>query len=303
MCSAVVIVLIGTQAIARSRAGLGLTILALMGAFAMAYLAPGRAAAHRHHAPGRRTSRTAVRILAACTLLAFLFGAQFALYRILERFDVDPLADARIAFARNTIEAAIAYMPTGSGMGSFVPVYQAFEKVSDNASVFYANRAHNDLLEFWLEAGLIGLISMTLVIAWLTYKIVGVWCRGVPGGDRIDNLLACASSLALILLLAHSAVDYPLRTAALASVFAFAAAMLIAPVGRPPSGSRVAADGTHTRVVPTAVPARFPPSTDAGTESPRMESGSAASERPRNMRQAGFVPVTSREDWPEEWRQ
>ncbi len=37
-------------------------------------------------------------------------------------------------------------MPLGSGLGTFVPVYQTFEKPSDIA-VTYVNHAHNDLLE------------------------------------------------------------------------------------------------------------------------------------------------------------
>ena len=81
----------------------------------------------------------------------YLLGLQFSLYRILDRFGDDPMADARIPFARNTIAAAKAYMPWGSGLGSFVPVYAMTEPPRDVLANTFANHAHNDILELWLE--------------------------------------------------------------------------------------------------------------------------------------------------------
>jgi hypothetical protein len=81
-----------------------------------------------------------------------IFAVQYALYRILQRFSGDPLEDARIVFARTTNAGAKAYMPFGSGMGTFVSVYAALEKPGDTMVDTYANRAHNDVIELWLEA-------------------------------------------------------------------------------------------------------------------------------------------------------
>ena len=88
---------------------------------------------------------------------SLFFAIQYALYRILHRFPEDPLQDARIGFARNTITAALAFMPLGSGMGTFVPVYATFETAKDALLDTFANRAHNDILELWLEAGAMAL--------------------------------------------------------------------------------------------------------------------------------------------------
>ena len=71
----------------------------------------------------------------------------------MERFAQDPLKDARIPFTRNTLEAAEAFIPFGAGMGSFVQVYGMFEKPEDALAGVFANRAHNDLAELWLETG------------------------------------------------------------------------------------------------------------------------------------------------------
>ena len=129
----VIVVLLAGEAMARSRAGLGLTIVALFAAFALGFSV---------RRVGSRS--TFNKLLFGAVALAVTFAAQFALYRIMERFAVDPLQDSRSIFARNTIEAARAYMPIGSGLGTFVPVYAMFEKPEDTFADAYVNHAHND---------------------------------------------------------------------------------------------------------------------------------------------------------------
>src|SRR5262245_44183481 len=210
------VMLVAAQGIARSRAGLGLTIVALFGGMALAF------------ADRRTTSGvTPGRLLAAATVVALLFVVQFALYRLLERFD-DPLQDSRVTFARLTLQAAKAYMPFGAGVGTFVPVYAQFEKPKDALIDAYVNRAHNDILEVWLEAGVAGLALMALFLVWLTVASVSVWRRNHPQED-IDLALARAASVVLALIAAHSFVDYPLRTAATMAIAAFACGLLVTP--------------------------------------------------------------------------
>lgn len=221
---AVVVTLVAAQMMARSRAGLALAIVALLGIWALAV---------RDRRNG--TGLAAGRLIAGAVGLALVFGVQFALYRVLDRFDADPLADARIPFALTTIEAAKAYMPFGSGAGTFVPVYKMFESIEDARS-FYANRAHNDILEVWLEAGVFAIVLMGVFVLWLVRRNLALWrAKPRPGGE-IDLLLARASGLVLALVSAHSLVDYPLRTAAMMALFAFAAALLFEPpdVPKPP---------------------------------------------------------------------
>jgi O-antigen ligase len=232
-------------------------------------------------------ARGATRLLLAAISLAVLFGTQFALYRIQARFDLDPLADWRLRFARNTIEAAIAYMPFGSGMGTFVPVYETFEKASDNVASAFANRAHNDYLELWLEAGLVGLIAIGGFLVWVFRTSWRVWRRGLPGADHRDNLLACAAALALVLLLAHAAVDYALRATALMAVFAWAVAMLLVPVGiQAPARSR-----TEKRVA-----------SPRGRSSRSSEAQPNTAQDPAEASERPFVPAQARDDWPSAWR-
>jgi O-antigen ligase len=224
---AVFVVLIAAQAMARSRAGLALTIVALFGAFALAQW-------NRRAANGV----TPVRLMLGAVTLAAIFSVQFALYRILERFGGDPLADARIAFARNTIESAKTVMPFGAGLGAFVPVYAMFEKPRDIMIDSYANHAHNDFLELWLEAGIAGPVLIGAFAIWFVLRSAKVWRPSHREGLEIDGSLVRAASLIIALLLAHSVVDYPLRTGAMVAILAFACALLIDPPPSSPSEKR-----------------------------------------------------------------
>ncbi len=212
------IVLIVGEVVARSRAGIILAVVALCLCFVIG---------------GERRrfieKVTFPRALAASVVLAIVLLGQAALSRLLDRFDADPLADARIVFARNTITAAKSVTPVGAGLGSFPTFYMAFEKPADLQPGVYANHAHNDFLELWLETGFIGPILLGLLLVWLARKAVAAWTAPDPGLLPVDRPLAQASILVILLLLGHSLVDYPLRTGAMMGVFAFCCGLLIDP--------------------------------------------------------------------------
>ncbi len=215
---AVLVMLVAAQTMARSRAGLGLTIFALLGAYGLAV------------ADKRSTSGiTPTKLLIGATALAVIFAAQFALYRIMERFASDPLQDARIPFARATMEAAQTYLPFGSGMGTFVPVHAMFEKPENLLANTYGNRAHNDFLELWLETGVIGVALIAVFAIWFILRCLTIWRRAPFGVRDIDQTLARAATIVVALLIAHSLADYPLRTGAMMAIMAFACALMIKP--------------------------------------------------------------------------
>jgi O-antigen ligase len=269
------VVLLAAQAMARSRAGLGLTIIALFGAFALAF-------------SDRRTTSgvTPAKLLTGAIALAALFAVQYALYRMLQRFPEDPLQDARVVFARNTLAAAQAFMPFGSGMGTFAPVYAMFEKPRDALLDTYANRAHNDLLELWLEAGIAALALIAVFLSWLLTRSVKIWRRKAFHGGDIDHALARAATLAIALLIIHSLVDYPLRTGAMMAMLAFACGLLVAPPGVVESESFAVAEEAAPRGATAAV----------STTSAQPLPGLAAASPGQPKRWGEGVA------WPEEWR-
>lgn len=121
-----------------------------------------------------------------------------------------------------TAQAAREYFPLGSGIGTFQEVYRQHE---DPAAInrFYMNHAHSDYLELALETGLPGLLLIAVFILWWGRRTWLLW--------RTDNPdpFARAATIAVGGILAHSLVDYPLRTAAVSALFAVCCALMAEP--------------------------------------------------------------------------
>lgn len=115
---------------------------------------------------------------------------------------------------------AAAGLPFGSGFGSFAPVFRQFEDPALVGAV-HANHAHSDLIEFLLEGGVASAILLVLFLGWYVARTWTIWLRSSP-----RDPLNCAASVAVGLVLLHSLVDYPLRTAAIAVPFAFCCALM-----------------------------------------------------------------------------
>jgi O-antigen ligase len=282
-CFLGLVILIVTESITRSRAGLALTIIAVAGALALPL-------ADRRRSSGRVTP---VRLILASASLAIVLAVQFALYRILDRFADDPLADSRVTFARNTIAAAKAYMPFGSGVGTFVSVYPTFELPQDAISNAFVNHAHDDLLEVWLEGGVISLCLIGAFATWFLLRSAKIWWR-VPDNIRaIDLLLARAATIVVPLIIAHCAVDYPLRTGAIMAVFAFSCALLIEPLA--PAWDEMTVESAKAREqtmdsISPAGPARVPATADGA------DTASAKTSPQPKGRWGEDV------EWPDQWR-
>lgn len=313
-CLALIVIFLATQMFTRSRAGLLLTLTALVGAMLLA-------ASVRRAAAGS-SSGPSLRLLAAVVVSGVLVLSEVTVFRATERFVGDPLA-GRTAFARNTLEAAMAHLPLGSGLGTFVPVYGLFEQPNEALLDAFANRAHNDFLELCLETGVFGVLAVALFLAWLARTTFAIWLRPSPDGEQIDLLLARAASIAVILLLLHSAVDYPLRTTALLTVGAFLCALMVAPLAKPAAAKSAAErpDSAKPSLNATPMPTK-PLSAGAGSPgrgSPSSQAGcltDAGGRRPGGPPHAApgvpGVPEAPRPgaprswqaggEWPDEWR-
>ena len=281
----VLVVLIGAQAMARSRAGIGLSIAALAGAFLLA-MVDGRA----------RSTPSGLRLLVAATALGVMFSLQFALYRVMERFTTDTLADWRLIFTKRTYAAAIEHVFVGTGIGTFIPVYSLYERTEDLLPNTYANHAHNDLVQLLLEAGAPGAILMCGIAVWLAYQIVQCW-RPVPVGmTDVDQGLRRAATIVVALLALHSFVDYPLRTGAMMAVMAFALGLLVPPpVGVDPPATETVASRSRTsrQSAPRTVGAVGRKPNPADYEWP------VATEAARRSGPTGPAAAI---EWPKEWQ-
>lgn len=109
------------------------------------------------------------------------------------------------------------YMPWGSGIGSFVPVYQIHEP-GDMLMPQYINQAHNDWLDLVLTAGVPG-VSIAIVAFMMFARGAGsaLVARGIPGHLR-------QAGIGIIFVVAFASLsDYPARTPIVSAALAIAA--------------------------------------------------------------------------------
>lgn len=210
--SGLVVLFILGIALSRSRAGVLLAMVAVLGSLPIVM--------------GLRQQRGTKRFLAITLGVAMMLSVQFAMFGLLHRVGSDPFEDGRWQYAKITWQAAAAYSPLGSGLGTFQQAYQPFE-AKGNPTRAIVNHAHNDYVELWLEGGWPALLLLSLgVLAW-GRRGLQLWRRSSEPGtsESWSNLLTRAAWLAASLALIHSALDYPLRTTSLSAVFAILAAV------------------------------------------------------------------------------
>lgn len=205
-------------ALTRSRAGALLGGLAGLACIALVW----------RDARGRQR-RNLLLAVGGANLLGLLIMFQFGFVAFSQRIDnQDVMQDLRWPVAVVASQAAVANLPLGTGMGTFVPVYRMFAPPG-LLREHYVNHAHDDWLELWLDGGLPALVLIVGFLAWFGVAAVRAWRARDPRGTVLDGAFARAGSIVIGLLLLHSLLDYPLRSAAMMTVFALACALLVAP--------------------------------------------------------------------------
>jgi O-antigen ligase len=177
--------------------------------------------------------------VAGVAVTVAIFSSPFANYR--PEVKANHADYSRYASFSNSLRAAADTFPFGSGTGSFPSVYPAYEK-ADLVDSQFINHVHNDYIELALETGLAGVVLMMAFLLWWTRRAIAIW-----SAPTIDYF-ARASTIASGAILAHSVVDYPLRTSAIAALFALCVALMAEPrswVSRAPAGAAAAGGARH----------------------------------------------------------
>lgn len=184
----------------------------VIGAAALQLIPPGRVRL------GRLAAMLGLLFLAGAAVLAVMVSAGMSTSN-------QTSVDIRADIWKHTSQAIGDYGLAGSGVGTFPSIYALYE---DPATVerTYVNHAHNDYMEIILEAGVPGLILILLFAAWWGSRAFAVWRS--PNAAELARA-ACIASAAILL---HSLVDYPLRTAAIATSMAMALALMADPARR-----------------------------------------------------------------------
>lgn len=209
-CVSVVLLVLGI-ALTGSRAGVLLGAIAILGSLPLALSGEGKGGAGK-------------RVLVLALAVAIMLAMQYSLFGALQRMGAPSLEDGRLRYSLNTLQAARAYIPLGSGIGTFRDVYPPFETAPGR---YIVNHAHNDYVELLLEGGALALVFMIAVISAWGRQGAALWRdrrREDEHGGR-DALLVRTAWFAASLMLLHSVVDFPLRTTASAGAFAVLAAI------------------------------------------------------------------------------
>ena len=191
---ALAVIMLASLPLAGSRAAFLLAVLGLVAVPLML------------HGSRRRTARATKRTWIARGLLGALALAVCAAAIGWLRFDL--AEEVRGSVAQATLSMGVDHAPWGAGVGSFVPW---FDQAAPQALLQweYFNHAHNEYAQWWLESGVLALLSVLSVSALL------VACFPRRALALPDRAVAVAAWLGCVLLMLHSLVDYPLRTPAL----------------------------------------------------------------------------------------
>jgi O-antigen ligase len=128
------------------------------------------------------------------------------------------------SFSRS-LDAAQHFLPFGSGIGTFAQIYRRHEN-PELVERTWMNHVHNDFIEVALETGLPGLAVLLIFLLWWLSRVFRIWRAEKP------DYFARAATITSFAILAHSLVDYPLRTAAISALFAACCALMAEPRSR-----------------------------------------------------------------------
>jgi len=153
-------------------------------------------------ASGRR--RTGVAALALAALLAGV-----GLSAAIGWMKVDEVDEVRWVMRQATFRLGTSHAPWGSGVGSFVPVFQQDLPQSLIKSV-YINAAHNDYAQSWMEGGWLSVFVALSFAATLCGALTVHVVKRVG-----DSRVVWSGVLGIFAVLVHAGSDYALRAPAL----------------------------------------------------------------------------------------
>ncbi|MBS0213862.1 MAG: O-antigen ligase family protein [Proteobacteria bacterium] len=142
-------------------------------------------------------------VLAIVAITVILVGSG-----TLDRFFTESVdLNVRWSIHATTLDAARHFGALGSGLGTFVEAYQQVVPHEGYLGA-YVNHAHGDYHELWLEAGWPGAVLLIAFLGWYLQASFKVWTRKSTDAPVV---LARAASIAILIVLAHSYLEYPLR--------------------------------------------------------------------------------------------
>lgn len=200
----------------RSRGGIGLGVFGLVLAILMFVPRLGK--------------KTALAVLGTILMTIVGLSAAIGLGPVWGRFiSMNNIGNSRWEIFSAAFEGARVFLPLGSGLSSFPEVFSRFQPLDMQG---FVNRAHNDYLELFFDAGWLLVLPVTILI--LQYVLR--WGKVVRGGTWGEfNTLQAAAGLSVLLMLLHSLLDFNLHIPANMGYFAFLSGVFFHAPSRPES--------------------------------------------------------------------
>jgi hypothetical protein len=131
--------------------------------------------------------------------------------------------ESRLIIFDSVVSAISEFMPVGSGIGSFDPVFRGYE-TPDLLAPSYWNHAHNDWAEIAMTGGVPALIIVAMAIFGVVRHFVALLGKRERGGD--SELYSFVGVSVLGLTAISSLVEYPLRVPIMSCLFIMSIALL-----------------------------------------------------------------------------
>ncbi|HYH85621.1 MAG TPA: O-antigen ligase family protein [Pyrinomonadaceae bacterium] len=207
-----------------SRGGMVSMVCEIMFLAAVAATAMRRRRGNEDEDRGTRMRAAAVRLglgfamIVAVFVGVIYFGGEDAVSRLLGTVNSADPTTGRAHFWSGTIEIIKDHPLLGTGLGAFGAVYPRYDTSS---GAYRLEQAHNDYLQIFSDAGLIGgLLALVFVVALFRMAL-----RRMQSHDKTRRGIALGALAGCAGVLVHSFFDFTLHTTANALLFLLLAAL------------------------------------------------------------------------------
>ena len=167
-----------------------------------------------------RSRGLTILIISMFVIDMFILSAWFGLDKVKERLEQTTLTqETRDEVVRDSIPLLLDFPLTGSGLGSYYGIFPNYK--GEDINLFY-DHAHNDYLQFAIEAG----IPATICLFTIAFLAIIACIKAIR--VRRNNLLrgvAFGAAMAIIGMSIHMTMDFPLQAPANAALFMFILAL------------------------------------------------------------------------------